>query len=202
MSARSNAPGVLDRHAAHGRPAVGDFGTVVGTGSPTRRRSLTPAVVGVVLALSASGAMAFADPVAIGYERLRGQVLTERAEVHCLALNIYHEARGEPLEGKLAVASVTLNRVRSERYPDRVCDVVWQRGQFSWTHDGRSDVPRDRRSWEAALRMARTVYRTAQFSTVGRATHFHASSVRPAWASAKRLVRRVGRHLFYESSEG
>ena len=44
----------------------------------------------------------------------------------CLALNIFFEARNQSLEGQLAVADVVFNRVRDPRYPDNVCDVVYQ----------------------------------------------------------------------------
>ena len=62
----------------------------------------------------------------------------------CLALNIYHEARGEGMMGKYAVAHVVMNRVEHERFPDTVCDVITQRRnnrlhqcQLSWYCDGR-----------------------------------------------------------------
>jgi spore germination cell wall hydrolase CwlJ-like protein len=64
--------------------------------------------------------------------------LSER-ELGCLVANVYHEARGEDVLGQAAVAHVTLNRVRLPAYPDSVCGVVWQKGQFSWTEDGKSD---------------------------------------------------------------
>ena len=51
-------------------------------------------------------------------------------ETHCLATNIYFEARGESLEGKKAVAFVTLNRVESESFPNDICSVVYQ-AQYS-----------------------------------------------------------------------
>ena len=52
-------------------------------------------------------------------------------DLECLVRNVYHECRGESLIGQAAVAHVTLNRVRSPAYPDTVCGVVWQSGQFS-----------------------------------------------------------------------
>jgi hypothetical protein len=58
-------------------------------------------------------------------------------DLFCMVHNVYHESRGESVLGQAAVAYVTLNRVRSPAYPDSVCDVVWQKGQFSWTEDGR-----------------------------------------------------------------
>lgn len=56
-----------------------------------------------------------------------------KTEIGCLAANLYFEARGEPLKGQLAVAKVTLNRVKSKQYPDSICAVVFQKHQFSWT---------------------------------------------------------------------
>ena len=57
-------------------------------------------------------------------------------ELTCLAENIYHEAAGESLAGKMAVGLVTLNRVRSGKFAKTVCGVVNQRVggscQFSW----------------------------------------------------------------------
>lgn len=72
-----------------------------------------------------------------------------------LACNIYYEARTESREGMLAVVAVTMNRVESDRFPDTVHEVVWQNRQFSWTHDGKVDRPKNRPSWASALRIAR-----------------------------------------------
>ena len=66
----------------------------------------------------------------------------------CLALNVYFEARSEPIAGKIAVAEVTLNRVASQDYPNTICEVVLQENQngcsFSWWCDKKSDVPAER----------------------------------------------------------
>lgn len=72
-----------------------------------------------------------------------------------LACNIYWEARTESFEGMMAVVAVTMNRVASNRYANTVHEVVWQRKQFSWTHDGKVDRPRNRVSWNRALQIAR-----------------------------------------------
>ena len=44
----------------------------------------------------------------------------------CLALNVYHEARSEPMDGQYAVAHVVLNRVADDSFPDDACKVVKQ----------------------------------------------------------------------------
>ena len=58
-----------------------------------------------------------------------------------LACNIYWEARNQSTEGMIAVASVTLHRVLDKRFPNTIAKVVWQKHQFSWTLDGKSDRP-------------------------------------------------------------
>jgi spore germination cell wall hydrolase CwlJ-like protein len=45
-------------------------------------------------------------------------------EVYCLAINVYHEARGEDYLAQLAVADVTMNRVESEKFSNSVCEVI------------------------------------------------------------------------------
>jgi len=127
-------------------------------------------------------------------------------QLRCLALNIYFEARGESTEGQLAVALVTANRVKSPRYPNTMCGVVWQKRQFSWTHDGKSDRPDDRRAWKLAKDIARFVYykfdrlpartRRALDLTHG-ALHYYAPSLaQPYWARLQVVTRTIGGHVF------
>lgn len=70
-------------------------------------------------------------------EAIDAAAASDRA-IKCLTENVYHEARGEVDEGKLAVALVTLARTLSlgvEKFPKDVCGVVYQARQFSWTTD-------------------------------------------------------------------
>ena len=160
------------------------------------------ALVGFVATLVSTAALAFVHPIALRYDTYLGSYrLDATAELHCLALNVYHEARSESDEGKFAVARVTLNRVRSPRYPNSMCEVVWQHRQFSWTRDGRPDRPHNLEAWKQALWIATITYDYNPLSMVGRATHYHAVYVRPRWAAAHRRVRRIGKHIFYEPSE-
>lgn len=117
-------------------------------------------------------------------------------DIDCLARNIYHEARGEPLEGQIAVAQVTLNRVQSPRYHNSVCGVVYAHRQFSWTLDKRKQV-RDAKAWRAALDISRAVLTKAVALPEFAATHFHTRQVRPYWAKTKTQVAVIGNHIFY-----
>ena len=122
--------------------------------------------------------------------------------VVCLALNIYHEARGEPLEGQVAVAYVVLNRKDRPTFPDTICGVVLQGGearhwcQFSWYCDGRSDRPLDRVAWERAKAVAMSVLLEEDDPTGG-AVYYHTVDVRPTWASRFTVTATIGRHIFY-----
>jgi spore germination cell wall hydrolase CwlJ-like protein len=117
----------------------------------------------------------------------------------CLAKNIYFEARGESQVGQAAVAWVTLNRVAASEFPTNICAVVWQSSQFSWTHDGKSDRPRDPVAWATAQAIAAEVidaYGVDRDPTEG-ATYFHADSVRPGWSRKFNRVVQIDGHIFY-----
>jgi spore germination cell wall hydrolase CwlJ-like protein len=119
-------------------------------------------------------------------------------ELGCLALNIYHEGRGEPTRGQAAIAAVTMNRVRSNHYPGTVCDVVWQYKQFSWTLAPSSDHGiSDPRAWKQALVIARLFVDGAISADVGEATHYHTNDVSPYWIADNKPLTRVGKHTFY-----
>ena len=115
----------------------------------------------------------------------------------CLAQNVYFEARSQPLIEQVAVAQVVMNRVSSPHYPDSVCDVVWERRQFSWTHDGKSDSPRNVSAWVEANQIASLVLSPGFPDLVDGATHYHAHYVSPSWASALESVATIGTHKFY-----
>ena len=71
----------------------------------------------------------------------------------CLALNVYHESRGEPELGQLAVAHVTLNRAKQNN--STVCTEVFKKNQFSWTRN-KFKIPRkDDPEWKTSMQIAK-----------------------------------------------
>jgi N-acetylmuramoyl-L-alanine amidase len=124
----------------------------------------------------------------------------------CLSLNVYHEARGEPDVGQVAVAYVTLNRARARNMD--VCDVVAEPYQFSWTTGGvvmrkrgwtlmPHMVPTDLKALEKAVRIARkAMNRQVEDPTRG-ALFYHADYVSPYWKSSMIQVAAIGQHIFY-----
>lgn len=115
--------------------------------------------------------------------------------VLCLALNVYHEARGEPRDGQIAVALTTRNRAVKAGHG--ICWEVFKHAQFSWTLNAQKmrRLPRGE-EWESAQRIAAEVlYGTFDF-TRG-ATHYHTTKVRPKWAPTLERVGQWGNHIFY-----
>ncbi len=120
------------------------------------------------------------------------------AEQSCLASAIYFEARGEPLEGQLAVAEVVLNRTRSGRYPSTICAVVRQPAQFSFVRRG--VIPRADQNcehWRRAVAIARIAEAGDTRLLPQNVLWYHANYVSPGWG--RRLARntRIGAHIFY-----
>ncbi len=127
-------------------------------------------------------------------------------EFRCMATAIYFEARGESIQGQIAVGQVIMTRVRSDYYPNTICGVVyqgqWNRNacQFSFACDGKPDAPRDRKQWDVSLDIARKVIAgEAYVKEVGAATHYHATYVSPKWRKMMNRVARVGVHIFYKA---
>lgn len=115
----------------------------------------------------------------------------------CLALNIYFEARNQPLVGQILVAQVTMNRVESDSYPDTICKVVWQKRQFSWTHDGKSDTPKNKPVFDGIYKLSELLLKHPETFVYESVTHYHAYTVEPYWAKDFTFLYKYGDHLFY-----
>jgi N-acetylmuramoyl-L-alanine amidase len=141
----------------------------------------------------------------VGHDRSQ-DVRTRTQALNCLTKNVYHEARGEPIEGQYAVAEVTMNRVASKHYPNTVCEVVYQANfdvirkrnvsAFSWTELNLT-APVDRRIWNRAWKIAEEVFDKRAHPRVEGALFYHSKYIRPRWSRRKRHVAKIGRHIFY-----
>ena len=139
-------------------------------------------------------------------------------DVYCLQQNIFFEARNQTVEGQVAVAWVTLNRLDSNIYPDTICGVVKQAKRdssgkvirnmchFSWYCDGKSDrIPTNKISqaaWQQAGivaqvvlmdRMAGYIFKDPTYGSI----MYHSIKVSPYWRTAYDLVTKVDDHIFY-----
>ena len=134
------------------------------------------------------------------------------SELECLSRNIYFESLNQSVMGQMAVAHVSLNRVKLKRYPDSLCGVVTDskkndKGeirknacQFSWYCDGKDDTPKNMSLYEDAVTVAKVsiqIFYTFGDITGG-ATHYHADYVTPSWAKTMQRVAKVDDHIFYD----
>mgnify|MGYP001208782743 FL=1 len=129
-------------------------------------------------------------------------------ENKCLTDNIYFEARSQGFAGWVAVAQVTLNRVKDKRFPNTICEVVkqgltYQSGhpiknkcQFSWYCDGKSDEIINTKIHEEISIMVNN-YIHFGFDITDGATHYHADYVLPSWAKTKTKTIEIDDHIFY-----
>ncbi len=144
--------------------------------------------------------------------RSQPTVLVDPKQLNCLALNIYFEAAIESTAGKLAVAQVTLNRVRHHRYPNSICEVVYEgphtpsgfpkrdRCQFSWYCDGKLDEPNESPAWRESQRVATYIMEHDHefIDITDGATHYHANYIDPPrWASSRDRTVSIDTHIFY-----
>mgnify|MGYP001166910727 CR=1 FL=1 len=142
--------------------------------------------------------------------------LSSAKQLYCLSEAIYFEAGNQPFVGKLAVAGVIINRVKSDKYPNSICAVVhqgptresWKKDgthypvrhkcQFSYYCDGKHDKPvMETITWQNSVSAAGFVYYNNVLIVDG-ATHYHATYVSPAWAKQLRRVTRIEDHIFYK----
>ena len=131
--------------------------------------------------------------------------LRER-QLACLARNIYYESGGEPFEGKVAVAQVTLNRVKHSQFPDDICKVIYEKSpimnkvvcQFSWTCTGVTKVkPANGREYEESMIVAKKVLLEGfRLPSLEQALYFHGDYINPGWKRTR--VAHIGRHIFYK----
>ena len=121
-------------------------------------------------------------------------------EANCIAVAVYHEARGESVEGQLAVAQVIMNRAASGKYPASWCGVVKQPWQFSFVRHGQfPSVDESSDAWRKALGVTRLAVANAVASVPKECLWYHANYVAPQWSNNLQRVEKIGAHIFYRS---
>lgn len=195
---------------------VTSFLSNVPVGEATTSNSLSPLTVHVpipVILETRSFRSPITEPTGISDQELI-ELVKKDSELRCMAMNIYHEARGENTAGKFAVADVVLNRVESSRFPNTVCDVVHQgvldsngnpvkhKCQFSWWCDGRSDKTTDTEAWIDSKRVAYEMLIDRRFRGITEGSdHYHVADMnkKPFWITAFNEIGNIGDHTFYVS---
>ena len=129
----------------------------------------------------------------------------------CMALNIYMEARSEPVMGQHAVAQVTMNR--AGRDPKEVCNVVTAPKQFSWTNKSfglvrlkegqyvltKKGLPKEVDAWDKAVKIAQVTLSGRMPNYIPGVQHYHTKMVHPSWNKKMKVAVVIGNHRFYRS---
>jgi len=133
-------------------------------------------------------------------------IKTREKQLDCLALNIYREAGYESFEGKVAVAQVTMNRVKHGKFGDDVCGVVYQKNiimekvvcQFSWACDSAAKTrPVNQSAYNESMAVAKKVLlENFRLDVMKDALYYHANYVNPKWPLEK--IGSIGNHIFYK----
>lgn len=125
-------------------------------------------------------------------------------EIQCLAKNIFHEAGVEARAGKIAVGQVTLNRVKTGRWGNTICEVVYAKAQFSWTKSKKlvNSAPKGRLWREAIAAAYEVTYWGERIKGLEDSGFYHTDYISlPKWANDKKVVKQIGQHIFYEGTD-
>jgi spore germination cell wall hydrolase CwlJ-like protein len=117
------------------------------------------------------------------------------SDLKCMVENIYHEGRGESVEGWSAIMSVVIERSKDKRWPKNICKVVWQEKQFSWTIN--PEKVKDFKTWGKIANFVLNANSYGFETTVKGANHYHTTSIDPKWNNGMMQINIVGNHVFY-----
>jgi spore germination cell wall hydrolase CwlJ-like protein len=172
----------------------------------------TLAVIATILVFS----VAMANQIkSMPYKAYYNNLTTDaKKQIECLAENIYFEAAHEPDQGKVAVAFVTLNRVKSRHFENDICGVVKQKTggvcQFSWYCEDRPKAMSygkvltntNNVLYNDIRNIAIHVYANYDLLTdpTNGALFYHADYVNPRWKNMEKTAV-IGRHIFYNRKD-
>lgn len=121
-------------------------------------------------------------------------------QMTCLATAVYFEARGESVDGQLAVARVVMNRAASGKYPPTWCETVKQPWQFSFVQNGRFPrVDTAAPAWARAQAVAKIAAANIVANLGNDVLWYHADYVAPSWGRRLARVSKIGAHIFYRA---
>jgi len=126
-------------------------------------------------------------------KKLKGPKIANTNEVSCMAQNILHESGGESILGQKAVAAVTMNRLLSGKFPNSICKVVYDKGQFAWVgKKGNRSPPK------SIIDIAHHyVHHYSKEDDVTKGALYFNSSKKSKWKLYK--ITKIGGHTFYRN---
>ena len=111
----------------------------------------------------------------------------------CLAEAVYHESRGESVDGQMAVAYVVLHRATQTN--ESLCDVIHKPHQFAFYSEGHEKRVTDIHAWRMAAMIAVMAQTTQTYDHHDDIMYFTGGKIHP-WKNT-RYVMTIGAHHFY-----
>ena len=148
-----------------------------------------------VIALDAETAPVVEDAVDTESVEVTAINDTVDADLICLAKIVRHEAANQSMTGQLAVAQLVMNRVNSPRFPNTICEVAHQRGQFFNTNA--YNPSRNDQRWANAMEAAIDARNGISDPVVDDAVFYHAAYVSPRFHRSRPRVTQIEDHIFY-----
>ena len=196
IGSSANAQDVAGTAAALARPAVVASAPVV-----TQAAAASSVTVKVASALATEAAWLYKGgwPLEALVQKFATSAPLDE-QTNCLATAVYFEARGESVEGQLAVARVVMNRAASGRYPSDWCSVVKQPAQFSFVRHGEFPfADTSSMAWQRAEAIAQLAAANVVPSVEPDVLWYHANYVAPSWGRRLAMVQKIGAHIFYRA---
>lgn len=149
----------------------------------------------------------------ITYAKERAQKVIHKCtkkdnSVNTLACNVYMEARSETVNGQMAVAFVTMNRIKNEKFPTTMKGVVYQSSQFSWTLFRNGYLIREKDAWEVAVNISKFVHKIKDNEILYKkldptygSLYYHTKKVKPVWRKLLKRTVTIENHIFYKDKE-
>lgn len=113
------------------------------------------------------------------------------SDLYLLSCCVYGEARGESYTGKVAVAAVVLNRVRSSKFPNSISGVIYQQGAFTCVSDGQINLGTN----DECTRAAQDAL-NGWDPTGGAIYYFNPATATSKWIWSRPQLVTIGKHIF------
>lgn len=130
------------------------------------------------------------NPVKTNSRGLTGKSISQE-ELELLARVIYAEARGEGIEGQVAVGAVVLNRLKDPEFPKTIKEVIFQRGAFTAVDDKQIHLLPNEVAFQAAQEALE-----GKDPTGGALYYYNPQTAKDRWIKTRPVVKRIGNHTF------
>ncbi|GLF81993.1 spore cortex-lytic enzyme [Bacillus safensis] len=114
-------------------------------------------------------------------------------DIQLLSQAVYSEARGEPYEGQVAIASVILNRLNNPTFPNTIAGVIFEPLAFTAVADGQFYMTPDETAKKAVFDAI-----NGWDPSESAIYYFNPDTATSPWIWGRPQIKRIGKHIFCE----